>query len=63
MAVKQLCTQCDGEGLKPREGDEAKADLHPLLANSKGLCDHCGGSGAEPISHAGNVSSAQGQSG
>jgi DnaJ-class molecular chaperone len=57
------CGKCGGSGLITREGDEAKADLHPQLSQEKALCDKCGGSGTEPKPHAANVNAAKGQCG
>ena len=41
-----MCEKCKGIGLVPREGEEANADLHPLVSKTKGVCDACGGSGS-----------------
>lgn len=58
------CGKCIGSGLMTRDGDEAKADLHPQLSQEKALCDKCGGSGQEPKpSRATNIAKAKEQSG
>jgi hypothetical protein len=59
MPQRPPCTKCAGEGLQPRDGDDAKAEVHPILAATKGLCDRCGGSCLEPEpTHATNMSAA-----
>ena len=45
-AMSQPCPKCGGTGLVPREGEDARIDLHPLLSKLPGLCEPCGGSGA-----------------
>lgn len=59
MAVP--CEKCKGSGLGGREGTEAEASLHPILAASLGICDDCGGSGSKsPVdSHAANRAAAK----
>lgn len=64
MTTQPVCAGCKGSGLGPRQGDEAKADLWPILSQKPGLCDKCGGSGYEAKpTHAINVSTAKGQCG
>jgi len=47
MAVP--CTKCKGKGTAPRQPPYNNADRYQFLAASEGSCEHCSGSGEEPV--------------
>lgn len=60
MTTRPPCTKCQGTGRGDREGDEAQPMQHPILSQSKGLCERCAGSGFEPLpTRATNISQAK----
>lgn len=64
MAAQPQCEACKGSGLGARQGEEARADIWPILSQRLGLCEKCGGSGHQPKpSHATNVSQAKSAAG
>ena len=47
-----VCPKCQGAGLVAREGNEANADIHPVLSKHQAVCDVCGGGGKLTEAHA-----------
>ena len=45
MTAGVECDTCKGEGLVPREGSEADADMHPIVSKFGRVCPTCGGGG------------------
>ncbi len=49
MPITIPCTVCKGKTTVPRQPPYNNANRYPFLAATEGSCEHCSGSGEEPV--------------